>query len=204
MGAHPRPVPPDFRDLGPALTLVDACKHWKAGYMAVHRWHRECGTTFADYDRNRSRKRPLRPVPADFAERAPTMLVSELRAHYDCSPRTIRRWLSEAGVQSRPVDRAALAYATHAKRRRNPRPVAKPRPKPIVWQKTPNKIPERDFTLQGQAADHLRCATRAPVYRCWNTGRANPKGDWWRLGNVVLSADQLLERAKSKGWEARF
>jgi hypothetical protein len=39
------------------------------------------------------------------------------------------------------------------------------------------------------------------VYRCTETGRADPKGKFWRFGNAVLTPDELIARAERKGWD---
>lgn len=195
-----RPMPADFPEIGPTLTLAAACRHWKAGGAAVHRWHRENGTTIASYDNRHRRPRPAAPVPDDLPELAQTMCFGELMKHYQKGARLIRRWLEEAGVKAAPFDRHAQMIRVHRERAK---PFNRqPPPKRRIWNYTGPKappLPARDMSMHGQAAAHLQ--RFAPVYRCAETGRAVEWGAFYRFGNVVLTPDELLQRAKAKGWE---
>jgi hypothetical protein len=59
----------------------------------------------------------------------------------------------------------------------------------------------RDGTIEGRAAEVLRAY--APTYRCNEIGRqdcADERKCWWRYGNVVLTPDEMMQRAAAKGW----
>jgi hypothetical protein len=209
MGKHGehliRPMPADFPEIGPTLTLADACRHWKAGAAAVHRWHRENGTKIAPYHRRHARPRPSEPAPPEFVELAPTMCAGELKRHYMRGARVIRRWLEETGATPKPFDRHEQMLQVHRERRKSQPFIRQPPPKRRIWNYTGPKakpLPGRDWSIHGQAADHLR--RYAAVYRCGEQGAANPNGDHYRFGNIVLTPDELLQRAQAKGWEARF
>ena len=53
-------------------------------------------------------------------------------------------------------------------------------------------------TLHELARDHL--AKNTAVYRCTERGHADLKGTFWRIGNIVVSDDELLRRARAKGF----
>lgn len=203
-----RPMPADFPELGPTLTFSAACRHWKAGGAVIHRWHRENGSTFAPYLCKGRKVRLSEPAPAEFAELAPTLFIKELMARYHCGAKKVRRWLKECGVQPRPYDHAEAGRIRWRNVPRKERAKAfnrQPPPRRRIWNYTGPKrkpLPEKDWSIHGQAADHLR--RYAAVYRCGERGAANPQGDHYRYGNVVLTPDELLQRAQAKGWEMAF
>lgn len=56
---------------------------------------------------------------------------------------------------------------------------------------------------QHDAADFLR--KFSPIYRCNERGRADVGEGakrFWRYGNVILTPDELMQRAAAKGWVA--
>lgn len=68
---------------------------------------------------------------------------------------------------------------------------------------SPDRAPQIRGRVQGQAdmaAQHLQ--KFAPVFRCDERGEANPKGEFWRYGNTILTESEMLERAERKGWDA--
>jgi hypothetical protein len=204
---HLRPMPEDFMELAPTLHLSEALRHWSVGERALRRWYAEAGIVPAAYDHTHKRRRLGAPPPDDFRDVAPTLYIRELMHHYRRGEKVIIRWLKESGVRSRPVDRVAQARAARANKPSKPQTFERQQPPPrarrIVYTgPKPKPLPERDWSLHGQAADHLRRI--APVYRCWATGAFNLKGDHYRFGNVILTPDELLQRAKAKGWEAVF
>lgn len=52
--------------------------------------------------------------------------------------------------------------------------------------------------IADMAAQHLR--RDGPVYRCDAAGKANPKGKFWRFGNITLTEADMLAKAERKGW----
>ena len=119
--------------------------------------------------------------------------MEALKRHYGRSGKTINRWLSEVGIEAKPYREPKPQKAAPAKR----------------W--APGGSPHaikvdhtRDISLHGLAAEHLRCATRAVIYRSTECGRADPKGLFWRYGNVVLTPDELLMRAERHGFQTKL
>lgn len=47
----------------------------------------------------------IRPVPADFAQVAPTMGVKALQTHYVTGCETLKRWIRESGINALPARR---------------------------------------------------------------------------------------------------
>ncbi|ALJ12618.1 hypothetical protein ATM17_12785 [Sphingopyxis macrogoltabida] len=67
----------------------------------------------------------------------------------------------------------------------------------------PDRAPKISGRVQGvadMAAQHLR--RDAPTFRCDANGKANPKGKFWRFGNITLTEDDMLAKAERKGWSA--
>jgi hypothetical protein len=194
-----RPVPPDFVELSAKHPGDWLIQHYRTSKRALIRWRKETGTT--------GRVMPTRAMPADFATRAPTMYLRHLANHYGAGTDTVKRWCEEAGVSTKPFDSSTLANsrwaAYRARKALEPKPASPRKPYRFNYAgPAPKPLPGRDWSIHGQAAEHLR--RLAPVYRCWETGTANPKGDFFRFGNVILTPDELLQRAKAKGWEAAF
>lgn len=202
-----RPMPDDFLEKAPHLHISAAIRHWKAGLRAVNRWYAEAGLRPANFDYHARRPRPTVPAPDDFAQLAPTLTLRELMHHYRRGTKVIARWCKESGVSYRPTDRCEIMRRVQATRKRSSKPFQRRQPisraRRIVYNGPKSKpLPERDWSIHGQAADHLRPI--APVYRCSKRGGFDPKGDHYRFGNAVLTPDELLRRAKAKGWEAAF
>ena len=173
-----RPVPDDFAEVAPTMFINQLTKHYRTGLTVVYRWLKETGVQTSKAPNPAQFK--VLPVPADFAELAPTMVNAELARHYRSSYKTIRRWMEESGVRCKQ-------YApTGRKTQKAARAMANILPRQII--KTNVK------SIYDEAADALR-RERFPVNRCNEKGSFNPKGDFWRVGWSVLTGDQLLERA---------
>lgn len=178
IGCSLRPVPDDFARVAPTMFQSKLAKHYKTSEKAVKRWIKETG--IAPMKAVNVTKFKALPVPDGFAELAPTMFNAELARHYGASYKTIRRWLTEAGVEAKHYK-----LRPH-KSSKGARTVANILPRQIV--KTHVK------SIYDEAADALR-RERFPVNRCDDRGRFDPKGDFWRVGWSVLTADELLQRA---------
>lgn len=64
----------------------------------------------------------------------------------------------------------------------------------------PGRIPTGgDGSLASRAADFLR--PLCPVYRCDAVGNPLPDGAFWLRGRAVLTDDELIERARVRGWD---
>jgi hypothetical protein len=183
-----RAMPADFPALANRLQGRALRQHYNAGRSAVTRWMSEAGITPPN---SRS---DAKPVPPDFAEIAPGMTRRQLSLHYLAHANSVKRWIRLSGIEP----------ATYRPPKREI--VVAPKATRWVTYGAPHAVKidtARDTSLEGLAAEHLRCATRAPVYRCTDHGRADPQGPLWRYGNVILSPADLFVRAHRHGFEAR-
>lgn len=186
-----RPMPQDFIEQAKVLCRIELAKHYKTGDTQVNRWLGEAGITAAKASRVGGR--PGDPPPEDFASVAPTMTRSALARHYGRHFRVIERWLDILDID-------ALAYAPPPK-------IEKPRQEKLRQSK-PRQIRQRGYvrpgdyqiaktkvsTIYDDAAFVLRAYS--PTYRCDERGRFNEKGKFWRMGNALMTPDELLERAE--------
>lgn len=189
--AHPnqlRSPPADLAQMAASMTVTELSRHYVCGDATLKRWIRETGV--------RPVPRAALPTPTDFAANAKTMHGMALTRHYGVSQSVINRWVEKAGVK-------LVRFTPPAKERAEPkeRPVKRAQPQQFIWTgKRAPRVPDRDTTLSGRAAEHLRRFT--PVYRCHERGAADPKGSHWRYGNAVLTEDEMFQRARRHGWEA--
>jgi len=136
-----------------------------------------------------------RHAMSDLAERAESMTAAELAAYYGCDPSAVCKRLKAAGITARQLTRQERVEKSAASLERG-RARAAITNRYRHWQATTiRKAMVSDVEL---AADHLRKC--APVYRCTETGMANQGGKHWRYGSLILSDDQIIEKAKGKGW----
>lgn len=173
-----RPVPAEFAEYavtegGAALRARFSCSSW-----TITRWRAETGIPAPS---NHVRYKPVKCAhPEDFPARAPMMTRRDLAAHYRRSTDTIRRWLSEAGVDAKPAPKLKLVTGRADR------------------QFTPIVTTLRDMSQVGQAVDYLR--KFGPVSRCFATGRLDPQGDHWRRGSAILTDAEIIGRARRNGW----
>lgn len=169
-----RQEPPcDFVALARDRTSADLADHYGVSRSAIQEWARRSGVKFARPVVVRKGKN-LRPVPDGFLNLAPQMTRNALRRHFSSSIKTVDRWLREAGLQAKPDHGLRLVPATD--------------------------VPAPARTIHDHAADILRAF--GPVYRCDERGRADHKGGFWRVGQVVVDGDELLARAERKKGKA--
>lgn len=198
-GVKAEPVPADFHTHPTSTPNAVLTAIYGVSATKIGRWRKQAGITSTA---NRGgRPRPKMAPPEDFATYATTVTNADLKAMHGVSESMISRWRRETG-----------ASYVRPKKLRQPKPKAEPKPRklPPSFLERMGKpkgqifyIPPRDTTLEGQAADVLRAY--APVYRCNECGRqdcAEARKRWWRYGNVILTPDELIQRAAAKGWRA--
>jgi len=181
----PVPPPHDLREMAKAMNKTMLRQHYGVGENRLEAWLRETGVVPA---RGLCIRR--RHLPDDFADVAPTMTQAALTRHYKVDWTTIKRWKEESGVETlspNEVRRQNLQYSNR-------------QPSHSFAFKGSAVIPvvrdNRAFTIYDAAADVLR--RYAACFRCDERGRADLKGKLWRLGNIVISPEELLERAEAK------
>lgn len=175
-GLPKAPVPDDFAAMARGMSQIALCRHYRRDRKTVVRWLAETGTTYARNTRKKSVAKPpppvnLRPVPDDFAARAPIMTRSAMRGYYSAASTTIARWLAETGISPRTVDYRPTRGAAGT-----------------------NLSGVRVKSIYDDAADALRREHFA-VYRCDDRGVADFKGAFWRVGNTLNTPSELLGRA---------
>ena len=116
---------------------------------------------------------PARPAPDSFVMAAKVRSISELRSMYNAGHETVMRWFRDTGTEPFVASKNKGAVAVRIKRGIIPGP--------------PMKSEHDD------AADMLRRHTA--VFRCNARGSYEQTGGFWRVGNTVLTPDELLQRA---------
>lgn len=176
-GENPRSaIPADFAEQVDRSNLSQLMTHYCVGEQRIKSWAKRAGIQIK---MNLNSRR--RAMPDDFADMAPTMPKNGLMKHYRADITTIRRWIEESGVDAMvytpppppPRQARGFVFGGHAR----------------------NQITRdlRQVTMYDEAADVLR--HHFVVFRCDERGRADQKGEHWRLGNTLLTPDDLLQRA---------
>jgi hypothetical protein len=190
-----QPIPAEFYEFGPVKPNAWLMEHFGIGNNQLWRWRKVTGIR-APHDRGN-----YRPIPADFARVAPGMTATGLRKHYRTCEDTARRWAKESGIelatrQSR--DKGMFANRTKsnglnfAHRRKNSLGIA-------TATRALKAAPPKLSDIYERAADFLR--KDAVIFRCDINGKQVCDGFFWRYGNRVLEADELLQRAYRHGFE---
>ena len=173
-GTPQRPVPDDFLTFAPGVQQYILMKHYKASYRTVAHWQKITGVPKCPPPPPPPARR--RPIPDGFAEKVRSSYFNDLVKYYKASGDTVRRWLAEVGMEpgrkpgNRGLDRAGRPY------------VAK-----VCGFVTKS--------IYDEAADVLR-RERWIVYRCTHKGICMKSGNHWRVGNLVVTPEELLERAE--------
>lgn len=183
-------MPDDFRELAPGMSTRQAREHWRTSDRRAQAWFVEAGI--------KPVPRFIRKIviPADFADVAPTLAIRQLARRYKVGTKRIKSWLAEGKLQARQITQQEAARMRWGPPK--PKPAKKPRRK---FHTAPREggIPERDCRIDADAAHYLRRWT--PIYRCDLGGKYDPNGGYWRSGNAVLTAAEIIARAENKGWQ---
>lgn len=172
----PRPdrgLPDDFAEVARGKPMRELCRIYRRSTTTISRWRQEASVP-APTTRGFAGKRD---TPEGFADLAPRLTVVHLMARFGCARSTITRWCREHGLTPKP---------------------------PTISYRGPGLAPSmqvavRDGTLAGRAADFLR--KFGPVIRCDETGAYNPRGTHWRRNSTILTADAVIQRAASQGFD---
>jgi hypothetical protein len=185
-----RQLPDDFAERAAEMSLTNLVDLYETHRNVVHRWSKEAGVVPL-----RARRGHDAPPP-DLGAQAKVMGMRALGRLYGVHHNIVRRWLSLAGIEAKRYDNSAPKDGHRGKGAYHRQTLAQKR----HWHAgpQPHGIPARDGSMQGMAADHLR--RTAATYRCDERGRARLDGEFWRHGNVLLTPDEMLERAARMGW----
>lgn len=173
-----RPIPDDFAEMAAASNYKQLAAHYKASPNTVNRWIKESGAVALN-----TTPQKIKP-PADLAARVVGLNYTEAARELGVCTSVARRFMQEAGIDPAPVKRTT----THL-------------PKLPDFQRTDDRY-QRDMSIVGQAADHLKRISA--VWRCNERGSPDPAGKLWRRGSAILTDEELLERARFKGFEPVF
>lgn len=180
-----RPMPRDFAKIAPSLTITQAIARWRFGYGTAIRLAEEAGIVYAP------REGIKRPTPDNWAELCAAHTIVELTVILKVDRKVIARIASETGIKPKAH---VSTRTTRADTRFQNRPK---QPKNIGQMGIPVKLAHQDNrikTMFDYAADVIR-AERYAVFRCREAGAYDENGEFWRVGNGVLTPDQLLQRA---------
>lgn len=163
------------------MTKYELERHYHASYKTVSRWFKVTGLKARAPNISNAQ-----PVPADFAEVSQRLTVSGMREYYGGGEAKIRRWLQETGLQPCKI------YNGGKPLKRNPTKTSfRPNQMPTLIAGQDHRI----RSIYTDAADILQ-RERWIVYRCTEKGAPNLEGEFWRVGNVVLTPDELLIKAQ--------
>lgn len=172
-------APADFLAKAKTLNRAQLQSLYGVGERMIVKWIKATGAS--PPLRIHTRPSLQRPVPADFVEMAKTMSRKGLTKHYRTSLVAVNRWCAESG--SEPVVRPV----------RQPVPkVSSPRPFKFHSDGHVHRDLRRT-SMYDEAADVLR--RRFVVFRCGPTGKFLVDGLHWRVGNVICTPDELMQRA---------
>lgn len=180
-----RPIPEDFAQQAASKSQKELREHYSVSWEICRRWYKEAGIPPAP----RSVRPEYIPAPADFVEMCAKLYPAALARHYGVSHEKISRWIADTGALPR-------AY-----RRPKPQPIKRAKPSPKGRMALP-AAPRQAAAPSGQEEEAAQFLRRFYpfVFHCNERGGANLKGKFWRCGNTVLTPEELIERAKRKGW----
>jgi hypothetical protein len=176
-----RPMPADFPQVAPGKSIRWLARHYSARNEVIMRFFEESGALRL-YQVPSVRK----PVPDDFAEFAPIESSRELTVRYETSSDTVARWRREKGI---PAPHFVHTEETKPKRHY----------RRAVEQRLSIVMDNRDGSEASRAQSWLQ--RFYPVWRCDPEGTFNPKGTHFRCDGIIRTSDEMIERAKRKGFD---
>lgn len=173
MNSNPlRPVPSDFLEFAPGKSTKQLKEYYKVSVRVIVRWRKETGVPGAAMSPPPLRHRPL---PDDFEEQCLRKTKGQLILHYKTNRDVVTRWLTETGFEPRIYSGVGQISK-----------MGRYKPCQVVQFHTKSMMDE--------AADILR-RERWIVFRCNRKGEYAQAGEWWRVGNVICTTDELMQRA---------
>lgn len=175
-----RPRPDDFESVSVGQSVHALVSHYHAGYGVVARWFQEIGVS-------PPKGQAMRGIPENWLELARANTKAGVIKIMKVDGNTVRRWERQTGI-------TCSAYV----------PVKKPRPSQAkakvhnfsnIGMAHKTTFHTRPSSIWDDAAATLR-AERWITFRCSEGGAANPNGKFWRVGNTVLTPEELLAKAE--------
>ena len=218
-----RTMPADFSEAARGMTVNAAARRWNTNFLVVRRWFSEAGIKPISAE---ERIEHCRRVPDDFAKWAPIESNNALRKRYRTNAGPIVRWREETGIPApspaptrRPVPEGFQGMAATMTRhqlalhfgcgdetvkrwaRETGTALRNGRPRGGFGALKSYALDARDSSTHSRAQSHLQ--RYGPVYRCDQRGQASPKGAFFYVWGAILNPDEMLSRAKRKGFDER-
>lgn len=214
-----RDVPADFAKVAPRMSHIALRSHYHAGAQTITRWLVEAGIA------TKGHAKPFMPVPDGFAALAGTMSNGALSRHFGVSDHTAARWRREVGLplrfvpQLKPVPPGFEAMATRLPRTQLAKHFSCSVDTIVRWAeetgttliqgyrghnrsygaRNVSVIDTRNDSLASRAQTYLQ--RFYPVWRCDEQGRFDPKGSHFRCDGVTRTTEEMIERARRKGFD---
>lgn len=180
MGSRYDPMqdaPEGFKQVAPTMSFNALTKHYGVGRTKLERWLAEHGVQ----PKYVGGICVLRPVPDDFIANAPTMTRADGSRRWNTGYDILARWSEETGVKFMTLSRQAMRSKHFSLA-------------PTGGRGT-NFTHTKASSIYDLAADEIR-RQRFAVHRCDERGRYQEGGRFWRVGQIVLTPEELLERAE--------
>lgn len=207
-GGRPhRQRPEGFDERAPHMTTAEMRKEWACGNDAILRWLAEIGI----------KRAPTRaqPIPDGFADVAAHWTSADLQRHFGLSEHVVTRMRKVLGIDVRHrgnamaipdgfpsvartmsgsflCERFGVGMNTIRRWRNELGIVVQPGRRGVI--RAPGT-----HSIEDSAANYLR--RTAPVWRCRSDGQFDHRGNNWRFGRAVLTGEDLIERARRKGFD---
>ncbi len=218
MAYFKRQAPPDYVENAAVMTMAQLSFHYSASDEIIRRWNKEHGIVPKrtrrpdmpeDFPENahltnrelvelypgtgthhyhqwrkalgkqKGPKKPEEYIPKDFTAKIGAMLRSEAAQHFGVSNTTIKSWCDKTGVHHKVYDERHKRVALRIKKAKERQERMRPNPHDIY----------------SVAANILR-RERFIVSPCNKDGNYHQCGNYWRVGNIMVTSEELLERAK--------
>lgn len=217
-----RPIPEDFAEKAPKHNKRQLRQIYKASTVTIEKWSEECGVPIGSQAKIAARAFTYQNIPADFAEQVVGKSKMQLRKQYDVGRSTIEHWLKLSGIavisyqkREMPEDfaKVAVTMTRHAARIywRTADAVldrwaaeAGIKYKPVISPGSNLNLGNNNTKLQSydirqdtyanRAADKLR-RNGWKVHPCDEKGKYTTKIGLWRVGNVIVNEEELIQRS---------
>jgi hypothetical protein len=172
--------PDGFAAANSTMTVRELAVHYSAGRAVIERWRKEIGAmTPRAY-------RPPVGMPADFAQVAPRLTISECAARYQIGTQTARKLYIKAGI--------------------------KPLVKVGGFKPIPNTLAANDGSKAGVVATWLRSSGGGRIPNVYRATVLEPhqrkhlpnagKDHYFVAGHGFMSADEMIAFAQSIGFQS--
>lgn len=179
---------PGIRDLCKDMTIPELAVHYETSYKAIQSYLLHRGVKAVPVS---GKPHPAEMLYKGIEHFVKDKTVRELADIYCVGENSIRRALSRRGLSAKKYIRPPAV--------RKPAPA--PKPRVFVVHRNPQYLPMGEKILS-EAEKAQRFLQRfCPVSRCNDDGRPNQTGQMFLYGRRLVTAQELIDFAKRKGWE---